>query len=216
MWTRLRGVNLLIALSVVLAACSGGTAVSPTPLPDTSNAVSPPSTSAPPSTSGPSSEVPDAPLFRIFTVQFTDVGAHRTPVTTYTEAGFTISATLANWMAFGYGHPGPSLVFEIPAGVSTTGEVTIRTEEDLGLFRFTSVDLYSSITPIPYVFTGTLRGHTMFTESGTLGNTFGNFVGVSSSHSNLPIDTLVIRLTNTTGATCCTNPMGLDNIVLRR
>jgi hypothetical protein len=54
----------------------------------------------------------------------------------------------------------------------------------------------------------------MFTESATLGNTFGNFVRVASSHSNIPIDTLVIRLTN--GTTCCTNPMGLDNIVARR
>jgi hypothetical protein len=158
--------------------------------------------------------VPDAPPFRSYTVQFTGLGPDRAPVTTYTEAGFTFSTALANWIAFGYGNPGPSLVFETPGGTSSSGEVTIRTAEDLPLFRFTSVDLYSSITPIPYVFTGTLRGHTMFTESGTLGNTFGNFVRVPSSHSNAPIDTLVIRLTN--GATCCNNPMGLDNFVARR
>ena len=205
--TRFECVGLLLAL-LVIAACSSGTPASPTPLLDTSAAMSQPS--AP----GPSSAVPDVPLFRIYTVYFTDLGPSRTPVTTYTEAGFTISTALANWIAFGYGNPGPSLVFETPAGVTTSGEVTMRTEEGLSLFRFTSVDLYSSVTPIPYVFTGTLRGHTMFTESGTLGNTFGNFVRVSSSHSNAPIDTLVIRLTN--GTTCCTNPMGLDNIVARR
>jgi hypothetical protein len=208
MWTRFRCVSLLIALHVVVAACSGGIPVSPTPLLDTSPGVSLSSAS------GPSSSLPDAPLFRSYTVQFSDLGPDRAPVTTYTESGFTISAALANWIAYAYGNPGPSLVFETPAGVSTSGEVTIRTEEDLSLFRFSSVDLYSSVTPIPYVITGTLRGDTMFTESGTLGNTFGNFVRDSSSHSNLPIDTLVIRLTN--GTTCCTNPMGLDNIVARR
>jgi hypothetical protein len=208
MWTRFRWVSLLIALHGIIAACSSGTPASPTPLLDASAAVTPPSASAL------SSAVPDTPLFRSYTVQFSDLGPDRSAVTTSTEAGFTISTALANWIAFGYGNPGPSLVFEAPAGPPISGEVTIRTHEDLSLFRFTSVDLYSSVTPIPYVFTGILRGHTMFTESGTLGNTFGNFVRVSSSHSNLPIDTLVIRLTN--GTTCCTNPMGLDNFVTRR
>ena len=52
----------------------------------------------------------------------------------------------------------------------------------------------------------------MFTESGTLGNTYGNFVRVASAHSNAPIDTLVIRLTNVASP----NPMGLDNFVARR
>ena len=196
---------MLAAFFVAVAACSGGTPVAPTPLFDTA-AVSRPST--------PSAAVPDAPLFQTYTVQFTDLGPDRSPVTSYSEAGFTITPTLANWIVFSNtGNPAPSLVFEAP-GVTTIGEVTIRTAGGLPLFRFTSVDLYSSITPIPYVMTGTLQGRTMFTESGTLGNTFGKFVTVSSSHSNMPIDTLVIRLTN--AMTCCTNPMGLDNIVARR
>jgi hypothetical protein len=208
MCTRLRCLSLLLVIPVVAAACSSSTPASPTPLRDASAA------GARPSTPGSSLALPETPVFRSYTVQFTDVGAHRAPVTFYTEAGFTISPALASWMAFGYGNPGPSLVFETAGGETISGEVTIRTEDELSLFRFTSVDLYSSITPIPYVFTGSLRGHAMFTESGTMGNTFGNFVRVASAHGNIPIDTLVIRLTN--GTACCSNPMGLDNIVARR
>ena len=54
----------------------------------------------------------------------------------------------------------------------------------------------------------------MFAESGTPGNTFGNFVRVSSTNRNTPVDAVMIRLTN--GPTCCENPMGVDNIVMRR
>src|SRR5262245_59315364 len=150
MSTRFRCVNLLIALHavVVIIGCGGASPVSPTPLRDTSAA------SPGLSTSGPSALLPDAPLSQSYTIQFTDVGPDRAEVTTYSEAGFTISAAVANWIAYGYGHPGPSIVFYPPAGETTSGEVTIRAEDGLSLFRFTSVDLYSSITKIPYVITG--------------------------------------------------------------
>jgi hypothetical protein len=208
MCTRLYRISLVVTVALLATACSGATPMSPTPLVDTSAGVS--LRSAP----GPVAASPDDALFQTYTVQFTDIGPDRAPVTTYTESGFSISTALADWIAFGYGHPGPSLVFYATQGTSMEGEVTVRTDEGLPLFRFTSVDLYSSVTPIPYVFTGSLRGHTMFTESGTLGNTFGNFVTVFSSHTNTPIDALVIRLAN--GTACCQNPMGLDNIVMRR
>ena len=207
MLTPPRCVNLLITFQIALvaAACSG-TPVSPTPLRETSAAM------ALASPSGPSfAAPPDAPLLQSYTVQFTGVGPDRTPVTTYAESGFTLSATLADWIAYG---DGSSIVFYTSTDPSMSGEITVRTDEGLSLFRFTSVELYSSLTPIPYVFTGSLRGNTVFTESGTVPNTFGRFAQVSSAYSNVPIDTLVIRLTN--AKACCVNPMGLDNLVLRR
>jgi len=208
MCTRFPRVTLLAALAVVFTAACGRSPLAPTPLLDTSAALS----VSRASTSGPLAAAPDAPVFATHTIQFTDVGPDGVAVTTYTEAGFTISAAAASWVAYNYGNPGPSVIFYTPQGVSTTGEVSIRTADGLPLFRFTSVDLYSSLTTIPYTITGTLQGHTMFTEAGTLGHTFGNFAQVASTHSHIPIDTLVIRLTNDTAP----NPMGLDNIVLRR
>jgi hypothetical protein len=77
-------------------------------------------------------------------------------------------------------------------------------------FRFSSVDLYSSTTTIPYVFTG-LKGATkVFSVSGTVPNTFGNFASVANPNAGDLIDTLVIELTNGVAQ----NPMGLDNVRL--
>ena len=62
--------------------------------------------------------------------------------------------------------------------------------------------------------TGTLLGQTVFSTSGTLGNTFGNFVRVDNPHMNALVDTVTIQLSN--GPSCCPDPIGIDNIALRR
>ena len=80
-------------------------------------------------------------------------------------------------------------------------------------FTFQSVDLYSSTTKIPYRIVGLRGGDVIFTLDDQLPNTFGQFRKVDSS-SSAAIDTLRIALTNN-AAPCCSNPMGLDNIVLR-
>ena len=133
-------------------------------------------------------------------------------VASYSESGFSIATTAADWFASSYGKPGPSIQFSTPAGVSTDGEVRITAGG--ATFQFQSVDLYSSTTPIPYVFTGIAKSATVYVVSGRQGNTFGNFATIASGQSSTPIDTLLIRLTNA-AAVCCANPMGLDNIVVR-
>ena len=50
----------------------------------------------------------------------------------------------------------------------------------------------------------------MFSVSGTVPGTFGNFATVASANAGDLIDTLVIDLTNGVGQ----NPMGLDNVRL--
>jgi hypothetical protein len=133
----------------------------------------------------------------------------------YTESGYTIVSTQASWGPSGYGNPGPSLQFVTPLGTTTEGEVRI-TAAGAG-FRFSSIDLYSSVTPIPYVFTGIAGSSTVFAVTGRQGNTFGNFVRVANPQSSAPIDTLLIHLTNTLPNTCCgSNPMGIDNVVILR
>jgi hypothetical protein len=46
-------------------------------------------------------------------------------------------------------------------------------------------------------------------------NTFGNFATLVNREAAQPVDAIVIRLSNPS-APCCSNPMGLDNIVLAR
>jgi hypothetical protein len=135
--------------------------------------------------------------------------------TTYTEAGFTVSATSSNWEGSStYGKPAPYIRFFGAVG-SPAIDAQIVITAGGSPFSFAAVDLYSSITTIPYVFTGFLNAQPVFTDSGVVPNTFGNFATVTSNPTRI-VDTLVITLTNpATGVVCCgPNPMGLDNIVV--
>lgn len=146
-------------------------------------------------------------------IGFDDAGTPAAPVTTYTRCGFTVTATTVNWTVWtGYGHPAPFIGFMSAAGVTTTGE--IRVTAAAGKFTFQSVDVYSSTTPIPYLITGIANSGTVFTLEGTQPNTFGNFATISNPHAEVPIDALVVRLSNPAAA-CCPNPTGLDTIVVR-
>ena len=134
------------------------------------------------------------------------------PFITYTESGFTVSPTSGSWEAFtGYGNPPPFILFNRAADEPT---ITAQIEITAGgaPFTFSSVDLYSSITTIPYEFTGLLNLNPVFTIAGTVPNTFGGFETVNVNSIQL-IDTLLITLSNP-ATECCLNPVGLDNIVL--
>jgi hypothetical protein len=135
----------------------------------------------------------------------------------YTEGGATVTPMSGGWTFNGYGNPGPATVFPgfgYMAG-SASGEIAVTFGG--GLFTFAAVDLYSSVTPIPWEFTGYRKSAPVFTATGQQGNTFGRFVTTANPRASEPIDRLVIKLTqpnNTTCATCSNNPMGLDNIVI--
>jgi hypothetical protein len=146
------------------------------------------------------------------TLTFSGLATDGAPVGAYTESGFTVSAATPNWTArTTYGNPTPFIQFSADGGATVAGAV--RVSAGGATFYFKAVDVYSSTTPIPYTMTG-LRGSTVvFTETGTVPNTFGNFRTVSNSHSQDLIDMLSITLSNA-AAPCCRNPMGLDNIVL--
>jgi hypothetical protein len=159
--------------------------------------------------------VPTTPV----TISFAGLSTNMAPVTSHVESGFTVSMVAANWDSDTlFGRPAPFVFFNSPANVTTPGE--IRVTAGTSLFVFTSVDLYSSTTPIPFSFSGTRGQGQSFQASDTLtsaqlGNTFGNFATVTNSNAETLIDALVIRLTNPS-APCCSNRMGLDNIVLKR
>ena len=169
------------------------------------NTVPPTSPTPPPPPPPPPSSV---------TISFRDLRVSGAPVTRYSESGFTVAAQAAEWVAsLTYGKPAPFTLFYSPEGVETLGELKITA--DGARFWLTSVDLYSSTTRIPYTLEGVLRNRVVYTVADTLGNTFGNFATVTNPHEGVPIDELIIRLRNP-AAPCCRNPMGLDNIVLRK
>jgi hypothetical protein len=129
----------------------------------------------------------------------------------YTESGITVVATAGGWQArTGFGKPAPSILFITPAGELETGQVEVTAGGSA--FSFVSVDLYSSITSIPYIFTGLMGSTTVFSVSGTVPHTMGTFATIANPNAGDLIDTLDIELTN--GVACCQSPMGLDNVRL--
>ena len=108
------------------------------------------------------------------TVGFNGLTANAASVTTYTESGVTVSATSGPWVASTtFGNPAPFIQFYASPGTTVTGEV--RVAAGGSVFSFYSVDLYSSITPIPYTIRGIRNGSSVFTLTDTLPNTFGAF-----------------------------------------
>jgi hypothetical protein len=148
------------------------------------------------------------------TITFENLSVNGAAVSSYTESGFTLISTAGDWKAVTtYGNPAPSLQFETPAGSSASAQVRITAGGSA--FRFVSVDVYSSLTAIPYQFRGVKDAVTVFTVTATEPQTFGSFARVPNPHAADVIDELTITLTNTTPA-CCGNPMGLDNIAVSR
>ena len=150
---------------------------------------------------------------RNVTMTFNGLTADAAPVTIYSESGFSVSATPGSWVVrTTYGHPAPFIQFGAPAGNAVTGQISVTADRHAA-FSFQSVDLYSSTTQIPYTISGVKDDAIVFTVSDRLPNTFGNFRTVVNPHGSDVIDTLTISLSNP-AAPCCSNPMGVDNVVL--
>ena len=86
------------------------------------------------------------------------------------------------------------------------------------LSTFSSVDLYSSTTKIPWEFAGFRDSLEVFRIAGLMGNTFGAFKNAPNPYSADRIDHLVIEITNPMRpyVGVVGNPMGLDNIIVER
>lgn len=135
-----------------------------------------------------------------------------TSFTGYTQDGFTVAPVSGVWSVNEYGAPGPSIVFVDSQGVGEQAfSVTVTRAGEA--FTFGAIDLYSSVTPIPYTFLGTLSERTVFSASGTVPNTFGNFATVLSTDAKADIDRLEVTLT-TVRILVSSNPYGIDNIVV--
>jgi carboxypeptidase family protein/Big-like domain-containing protein len=130
----------------------------------------------------------------------------------YAACGFTVTATTSNWsVSTTTGRPPPFVAFTSRALASTAGEVIVTAAAQ---FKFQSVDLYSSTTPVLYTITGIANGTAAASLQNTLGTT-GDFVTISNTQTSPALDALVIRLT-TPVTSCCASTIGIDNVVLVR
>lgn len=131
---------------------------------------------------------------------------------THTEATVTVEAVSGPWTS------GPALLSR-----NTTSQMPLDSEVRVSatagaLFRFTSARLYSSVTPIPYVYRGVRGGTTLYTFSATVPNTFGNYATVPNPFADVVVDEVYLTVINPAIPTCpsCTgNPVGLDDVVVR-
>jgi hypothetical protein len=149
------------------------------------------------------------------TITFKGLTSLGMPVTTFDEAGFRVTAVSGAWQEWPtYGAPVPMIIFmRPPSTVDASAEIEVHATE--GLFAFDAVDLYSSVTPIPYVIRGRLGANDVLILTGTVPNTFGRFAKVANINAPQMLESLYIQLVNP-ATPCCNNPMGPDNIVLRR
>ena len=142
------------------------------------------------------------------------------PFAGYTQSGFDVDPLSGTWLTrTSYGEPAPFVYFEgfeyLQPSVSASLEIT----DGGDAFTFKSVDLYSSVTKIPWVFTGFRNGVEVFSANGEVPNTFGLFLTTANPFGSTEIDRLVIALTQPINVTCdcgALNPMGPDNIVVQR
>ncbi|MHB1413229.1 MAG: hypothetical protein ACYCXU_05450 [Thermoleophilia bacterium] len=173
----------------------------------------PPQSPAPPpqiSANTATSQVTPAGMAKI---AFNSLSSNGARFNTYAESGFKVSAVSGSWEVMAsYGNPAPAIIFKRSANEPTaTGVVEIT--RGGSAFSFQSVDLYSSMTPIPYAINGYRNSKLIFSLSKTVPNTFGNFATVRNPETAETIDRLTISLSNP-ATECCQNPVGLDNIVL--
>jgi hypothetical protein len=191
-------VAAVLTISAVLVAACGGNG----PMPQSSTA---PTTGAGSAASSPVASFPGDGS----RITFGGLTSDGTPVKTFMESGFDVSMLSGDWTARStYGSPAPFVQFWADGGKTTSGEIRVSLGKAL---YFKSVDLYSSTTTIPYVIKGLRNSAEVFTLNGTVPNTFGQFRTVTNLNA-VTVDTVTIALTNT-AASCCRNPMGLDNIV---
>ena len=189
-----RGAVVVTAVGLVASGCNSGSPTQPQQQPTTPREVS-------------------------GTITFGSAGPENAAIASHSEGGFVVQFRSGPWVVWtGYGNPAPFPVFLSPEQTNVIGEIQITAGG--AEFSFKSVDVYSSVTPIPFAIVGTRAGAKQvdfgdtLPARGVVGNTFGDFRTVTNPSAGRLIDTLTLTLTNP--PVFGGNAMGLDNIVLTR
>lgn len=142
-------------------------------------------------------------------------GANNDPFYFYSEDGFMVyPGGGSDWVQnIVYGKPAPSVIFNRQRGDPELWAGMFISEENARPFTFSAVDLYSSVTPIPYRFLGYREAVPVFDVYGTMPNTFGQFITAFNTDFEVEIDLLYIELVNPYVA-IGGNPVGFDNVVV--
>lgn len=116
----------------------------------------------------------------------------------YTEAGFTVTPGASTpWYGIGQIDQPPrprSFIYVEREDFAEPVEGVARITHQGHSFNFNSLLLYSSLSDVPYVFTGLRNGNVVYTTTGTLPYPEGEFVKVSNPNASDLIDALEIRL----------------------
>lgn len=142
-------------------------------------------------------------------------GGQNDPFYFYTEDGFMVfPAGGEPWVQnVVYGKPAPSVIFHRPREAPELFAGMFVRAEDSSDFTFAAVDLYSSVTPIPFRFVGYDENVPVFDVYGTMPNTFGQFLTALNPNVDVLIDLLYIELVNPFVA-LGGNPVGFDNVAV--
>ena len=139
----------------------------------------------------------------------------------YTETGFTVTPRTGAWLVGAAPLFTPPIAYIYFNASETALDADVTITRQGAPFGLTSVEVYSSVTTIPYSIVGLKGSSTVFQLSATQPITHGLFVAVSNPQPKAIIDTLIIRLTNpceagiqTNDGHVGTNPVGLDNVAL--
>lgn len=141
-------------------------------------------------------------------------GPNGAPMIPYSEEGFTVTPIgQSRWVtSLTYGHPAPFVQFYRFANEPAISN-SVLVDAGGADFIFSFVEVYSSVTTIPYVIRGYKGAAELFSMSGIVPNTFGGFALVqNTAYYTVLIDRLLIELTNPYLAFPGNNPVGLDNI----
>ncbi len=113
------------------------------------------------------------------------------PFSSYTEAGFTVSARFGDWKeAHVYGAPLPSIYVQ-DLRSSPFGSIEVGNG---ALFTFTSLDLDGYLSPLGYEITGWRGGSALFDIAAN--QAAGGFATVGNAASSLLIDRLTIDVSS--------------------
>lgn len=138
------------------------------------------------------------------TIDFSGAPSSGTPLTTYTESGYTVANSSGQWYFVDFfGNPAPSIY------ASTTSSITVT---DAGsLFDFSSVDLVNDVDSASYTFAGYDGATEVYSVSGSIPTDpsgSGVFRTYDSGEGSVDITSLVITITG------ATDDPNIDNIVV--